>query len=219
MLTNVHNQHVSPPCQPDQRRTVENVLLRVRGREEAQETERFFGVDLQSAADSSRRGTAARRRAHCDDAVDAVPALPSKHGARLGPRWLATLNLVMIVFSAALFVTVAAMTSFWVSNAFRYSLFGFMGGCLLGLLGVAMTRWEETPRALVRYAQPLADTDHHPRGDGALALRGLANLAWMVHVRVRYVVAGVGGRGWFPGNWSRCARLLRHLLSRRPMAT
>ena len=82
-----------------------------------------------------------------------------------------------------------------------------------------MTRWEETPRALYLYAQPLADTDHHPRGDGALALRGLANLAWMAHVRVRYVVARVGGCGWFPGNWSRRARLLRHLLSRRPMAT
>lgn len=67
---------------------------------------------------------------------------------RLGRRWVSTLNLVMLVFSAALFLTVAAITSFWVSGAFRYSLFGFMGGCLLGLLGVALTRWEETPRAL-----------------------------------------------------------------------
>jgi hypothetical protein len=67
---------------------------------------------------------------------------------RLGRRWVATLNLVMIVLSAGLFLTVAAITSFWVSGAFRYSLFGFMGGCFLGLLGVALTRWEETPRAL-----------------------------------------------------------------------
>ncbi|MGB9274335.1 MAG: hypothetical protein WCC08_03775 [Terrimicrobiaceae bacterium] len=67
---------------------------------------------------------------------------------RLGRRWVSTLNLVMLVFSAALFLTVAAITSFWVSGAFRYSVFGFMGGCLLGLLGVALTRWEETPRAL-----------------------------------------------------------------------
>jgi hypothetical protein len=67
---------------------------------------------------------------------------------RLGRRWVATLNLLMIVLSAGLFLTVAAITSFWVLGAFRYSLFGFMGGCFLGLLGVALTRWEETPRAL-----------------------------------------------------------------------
>jgi hypothetical protein len=67
---------------------------------------------------------------------------------RRGLRWLATLNLVMIVLSAGLFLSVAAITSFWVSDAFRYSLFGLMGGCLLGLLGLALSRWEETPQAL-----------------------------------------------------------------------
>jgi hypothetical protein len=35
------------------------------------------------------------------------------------------------------------------------------------------------------HAQPLADIDHHPGCDGAIALRGLANLAWMARVRVR----------------------------------
>ena len=67
---------------------------------------------------------------------------------RLGRKWVATLNLVMIVFSAVLFLYVAAITSLWVSDAFRYSLFGLMGGCLLGLLGLALTRWEQTPQAL-----------------------------------------------------------------------
>jgi hypothetical protein len=67
---------------------------------------------------------------------------------RFGRRWVATMNLVMIVLSAVLFLYVAAITSFWVSDAFRYSLFGLMGGCLLGLLGLALTRWEETPQAL-----------------------------------------------------------------------
>jgi hypothetical protein len=66
---------------------------------------------------------------------------------RFGRRWVATLNLVMIVLSAVLFLYVAAITSFWVSDAFRYSLFGLMGGCLLGLLGLALTRWEQTPQA------------------------------------------------------------------------
>jgi hypothetical protein len=67
---------------------------------------------------------------------------------RLGRRWVATLNLVMIVLSAGLFLYVAAITSFWIPGAFRYSLFGLMGGCLLGLLGLALTGWEETPKAL-----------------------------------------------------------------------
>ena len=67
---------------------------------------------------------------------------------RLGRRWVATLNLVMIVLSAVLFLYVAAITSFWVSDAFRYSLFGLTRGCLLGLLGLALTQGEETPRAL-----------------------------------------------------------------------
>ncbi len=67
---------------------------------------------------------------------------------RLGRRWVATLNLVALVLSTGLFLYVAAITSIWVPDAFRYSFFGLMGGCLLGLLGLAMTHWEETPRAL-----------------------------------------------------------------------
>jgi amino acid transporter len=123
---------------------------------------------------------------------------------RFGRRWVATLNLVMIVFSAVLFLYVAAITSFWIPGAFRYSLFGLMGGCLLGLLGLALTGWEETPRAL------------HYTPNRWL---GLANLACMAGVRVRNVVAGGGGCSRFPGSRSHRARLLRHLLSGRPVAT
>jgi hypothetical protein len=67
---------------------------------------------------------------------------------RLGRRWVVTLNLLMIVLSIGFFLYVAAITSFWVSGALRYSLFGLMGGCFLGLLGLVLTRWEQTPRAL-----------------------------------------------------------------------
>jgi hypothetical protein len=67
---------------------------------------------------------------------------------RRGRRWVATLNLVMIALSAAFFLYVAAISSFWVPNALRYSFFGFFGGYLLGLLGLTLTRWEETPRGL-----------------------------------------------------------------------
>lgn len=67
---------------------------------------------------------------------------------RLGRRWVATLNLVIIVLSTGLFLYVAAITNFWVPDAFKFSFFGLIGGSLLGLLGLAMTNWEETPRSL-----------------------------------------------------------------------
>ena len=67
-------------------------------------------------------------------------------------RWIATLNLVSLLFSAALFLWIAALTNFWVPHAFRYSLIGFIVGVLLGLLGLKLTRWEPTARGL--YYQP-----------------------------------------------------------------
>lgn len=63
-------------------------------------------------------------------------------------RWVATLNLATIVLSAGFFLYVAVITTFWVPDAFRYSVFGLLGGGLLGLIGLALTRWEQTPRAL-----------------------------------------------------------------------
>lgn len=67
---------------------------------------------------------------------------------RRGRKWPATINLLMIVFSAGLFLWVAAITAIWVPNAFVYSLAGLMAGGTLGLVGLALTRWEQTPNAL-----------------------------------------------------------------------
>jgi hypothetical protein len=63
-------------------------------------------------------------------------------------RWVATINLLSFVMSAALFLWIAAMTNFWVPNAFGYSLIGLLSGSLLGLLGFALTRWEKSAAAL-----------------------------------------------------------------------
>jgi hypothetical protein len=67
---------------------------------------------------------------------------------RLGRRWIATVNLVSMIISTGLFLWVAAITTFWIRQAFAYSLAGFMSGCLLGLLSLTLTRWEKTPQAL-----------------------------------------------------------------------
>jgi hypothetical protein len=67
---------------------------------------------------------------------------------RRGRKWAATFNLLSLFVSAALFLWVAALSELWVPKAFTYSLGGFACGCLLGLLGLALTRWEPTPQAL-----------------------------------------------------------------------
>ena len=67
---------------------------------------------------------------------------------RRGRRWVATINLISFILSAGLFLWVAAITGFWIPKAFISSLLGLLGGCLLGLLGLFLTRWEESPQAL-----------------------------------------------------------------------
>ena len=62
--------------------------------------------------------------------------------------WVAVINVLAIASSTALFLGAAALTSFWVPAAFRYALMGLAGGCLLGLLGIWLSRWEATPAAL-----------------------------------------------------------------------
>lgn len=62
--------------------------------------------------------------------------------------WVATVNVLGIAVSAALFLLVAAVTSTWVPRALSYSLYGLAGGACLGLLGLWMSRWERTPESL-----------------------------------------------------------------------
>ena len=65
--------------------------------------------------------------------------------ARIGP---AAVNLVLLLLSAALFIWFAALANFWVRSAFPYSLSGLSLGCLLGLIGLFLTRWEKQQPAL-----------------------------------------------------------------------
>lgn len=63
---------------------------------------------------------------------------------RQARRWVATLNLVAIAISVALFLVGALITSRWIPEALTYTLYGLAAGCVLGLLGTALTRWEYT---------------------------------------------------------------------------
>lgn len=67
---------------------------------------------------------------------------------RLARRWVATSNLILLIVSAAFFLWAMALTNFWVPDALKAALLGFFSGGILGLLGLALTRWEVTPRTL-----------------------------------------------------------------------
>lgn len=67
---------------------------------------------------------------------------------RRARAWLAALNAVAIACSTALFLAAAAVSGFWVSRALSSALLGLAAGCLLGVLGILLSRWEPTPAAL-----------------------------------------------------------------------
>ncbi len=59
--------------------------------------------------------------------------------------WLAAVNLVGLALSAALFLVTAALTSIWVPGALTYTVAGLGIGCVLGMAGLWLTRWEPVP--------------------------------------------------------------------------
>lgn len=67
---------------------------------------------------------------------------------RLARGWLATLNAVGFVVSAAILLVTAAFTNIWLPHAFLYALGGLGVGCLLGGIGVVLSRWEVTPASV-----------------------------------------------------------------------
>jgi hypothetical protein len=56
--------------------------------------------------------------------------------------WVASLNVWMTSFSTVLFLSFTLLLSFWLGSAFRFALIGMGFGAILGLLGLALTRWE-----------------------------------------------------------------------------
>lgn len=62
--------------------------------------------------------------------------------------WLASINIAGLSLSAILFLAGAFVTSIWVPHAFSYSAAGLAAGCVLGLIGLRLTRWEPAPGSL-----------------------------------------------------------------------
>src|SRR5688572_4169680 len=56
--------------------------------------------------------------------------------------WLASINLAGLSLSTALFLVSAAFTNIWVPGALTYTAAGLAGGCVLGIIGLWLTRWE-----------------------------------------------------------------------------
>ena len=69
-----------------------------------------------------------------------------RHGTmrRQARRWVATTNTIAFMFSTALFLIGALITSRWVPDVLRYALGGLGVGAALGLIGFALTRWESS---------------------------------------------------------------------------
>jgi hypothetical protein len=61
---------------------------------------------------------------------------------RRARAWVATINTLSLLASATMFLITAAITNRWAPPALAYSAAGLAGGGILGLLGLALTRWE-----------------------------------------------------------------------------
>ncbi len=62
--------------------------------------------------------------------------------------WVATINVVAFSASSGLFLAAAGLTNVWVPDAFKYAVAGLIGGGILGLLGLWLSRWEFTHQSL-----------------------------------------------------------------------
>lgn len=67
---------------------------------------------------------------------------------RTARGWVATANVVAMTLSACLFLAAAAFSSIWIADAFTYSLLGLIGGCVLGVVGLWLSRWEPAAGSL-----------------------------------------------------------------------
>ena len=56
--------------------------------------------------------------------------------------WLAAINIAGLALSSSMFLVSAAFSNIWVAHAFSYTAAGLATGMVLGIVGLALTRWE-----------------------------------------------------------------------------
>ena len=68
--------------------------------------------------------------------------------------WLVRLNSWLLLFSAGLFVASMAITNVWWPGALAYALVGMGAGLLAGVVGLWLSRFEQTPQGLYYTPNP-----------------------------------------------------------------
>jgi hypothetical protein len=129
--------------------------------------------------------------------------------------WLATINLVGITLSIAVFLFGAAMTNIWVPQAFAHACGGLAIGALLGLVGLWLTRWDEAGGRPL-HAQSLARAGDQPCCGGPPSVRRVAQLAGVRVARGRRDVGRSRRRCRLPRSRGGDPRLLLRLLAGHP---
>ena len=134
--------------------------------------------------------------------------------------WLAAINLVGLSLSSILFLVSAAVTSIWVPDALKYTAAGLGTGCILGIVGLALTRWEPgtgylhyTPNRLLVLAVTLVVTARVLYGfwRGWHSWRaGLHDESWFVVAGVaESMAAGAVVLGYYLAYWIGVRRRIR----------
>lgn len=67
---------------------------------------------------------------------------------RMARGWVITINFFSMILSAGILLVVAAISYAWLPKALPFTLMGLAGGCILGLLGLFLSRWEATHQNL-----------------------------------------------------------------------
>ena len=62
--------------------------------------------------------------------------------------WVTTINAVAVMLSTAMFLAGALITGRWIPAVVPYSLAGLGIGALLGVVGLALTRWDGARRSI-----------------------------------------------------------------------
>lgn len=67
---------------------------------------------------------------------------------RRAVRWVVSLNAWSLLVSVLLFLASAWLAGYWVDTALTHAVIGLLAGMLVGIAGLALTRFEATPQGV-----------------------------------------------------------------------